>query len=179
MIDVAAAGPGLVAVGGEGGLAAIWTSADGITWSRVPHDNALFGVESSWIVSVTAGGPGVVAVGTVVEESNQPAAVWTSVDGITWSRVLHDNAVFGEDGWSEMRSLVAVDDGLIAVGFDFPAQSGGADAAVWTSADGRTWSRVPHNEAVFGSESMCCIATNDQGVVAVGSNTAWVAVGAE
>ena len=169
MMDVAAAGPGLVAVGGVGGLAAIWTSADGLIWSRVPHDDDLFGVESSWIVSVTAGGPGVVAVGTVTEASNQSAGVWTSVDGVTWSLVTQDDAVFGEDGWTEMRSVVAVNDGLIAVGLD------GDDAAVWTSVDGITWSRVPH-DATFGLDVMWGVAFGDRRVVAVGGHGAWTAV---
>lgn len=179
MMDVAAAGPGLVAVGGGGDLAAIWTSPDGITWSRVPLDDDLAGVESSSIVSVTAGGPGVVAVGTVVEASNQPAAVWTSIDGIAWSRVTHDDAIFGEDGWNEMRSVVAVDDGLVAVGFDVDLLQGSSDAAVWISVDGIAWSRVPHDEAVFGSDAMSSVAFGERRVVAVGGSAAWTAVSEE
>ena len=42
--------------------------------------------------SVTAAGPRLVAAGTAGDHS---AAVWTSVDGITWSRGPHDEAVFG------------------------------------------------------------------------------------
>lgn len=179
MMDVTAAGPGLVAVGGEGDLAAIWASPDGITWSRVPLDDDLSGVKSSWMVSVTAGGPGVVAVGTVTEVSNPQAAVWTSVDGITWSRVKHDDAIFGEDGWNEMRSVVAADDGLVAVGFVSDASQDGSDAAVWTSVDGITWSRVPHDEAVFGSDTMWGVAYGDRRVVAVGASDGWTAVSEE
>lgn len=68
---------GLVAIGREGytnggepgrepspnGLIqVVWTSVDGITWSRVPHNAAVFG--AAGMTSVTAGGPGLVAVGT-------------------------------------------------------------------------------------------------------------------
>lgn len=52
---------------GEG--ASVWTSADGITWSRVPHGDAVFG--NGEMCSVTVGGPGLVAV----SEANQDAAV--------------------------------------------------------------------------------------------------------
>jgi hypothetical protein len=67
-----------VAVGSDGDLhgpgfrdspaeilaAAVWTSVDGLSWSRVPHDEALFGGATlQTMESVAAGGPGVVAVG--------------------------------------------------------------------------------------------------------------------
>ena len=42
----------------------MWTSPDGITWSRVPHDEAVFGGEGGQVMNiVTFGGPGLVAVG--------------------------------------------------------------------------------------------------------------------
>ena len=52
--------------------AAVWTSVDGITWTRVPHDEALFG--DTTMSSVTAGGPGLVAVG----ESEEGTVVWAA-----------------------------------------------------------------------------------------------------
>ena len=61
---VAVGGPGLVAVGSNGGDAAVWTSADGQTWSRVPDDEAVFGGPGIQGMSdVVVGGPGFVAVG--------------------------------------------------------------------------------------------------------------------
>ncbi len=43
----------------------LWTSSDGITWSRVPDDEAAFGGEGNqWMANVTTGGPGLVAVGS-------------------------------------------------------------------------------------------------------------------
>ena len=76
-------GPGLVAVGLEasGGdvFAAVWTSADGITWSRVPHDEAALGGEGSQgMRGVTAGGPGLVAVGNDRLGDDINAAVWVA-----------------------------------------------------------------------------------------------------
>ncbi len=178
MASVTVGGPGLVAVGAEfdgygneGGRddAAVWTSPDGITWSRVPHDEAVFGGEGiQRMNSVTAGGPGLVAVGQDTGELEFDAAVWTSVDGTTWSRVPHDEAVFGGEDGQEMASVTAGGPGLVAVGTDDSGDFG--DAAVWTSPDGITWSRVPHDEAVFGGDRpfMESVTTVGHGLVAVG-----------
>ena len=65
------------------------------------------------------------------------AAVWTSTDGISWSRVAHDPEIFGEDGRG-MRAVVAGELGLVAVGTD-----------VWTSSDGITWSLVQQDVDSF------------------------------
>jgi hypothetical protein len=188
MSSVTVGGPGLVAVGGVDQRAAVWTSPDGIEWSRIPHDNEVFGGEvgpssgGSFMEDVTAGGPGLVAVG----QSEPNAAVWTSVDGITWSRVPHDDAVFGGEvgpifGGAQMHSVTVGGPGLVAVGSD-GSPDGGGDAAVWTSVDGMTWSRVPHDEAVFGGEtdddyySMSSVTAGGPGLVAVGSDPLGAAV---
>ena len=98
----------------------MWTSPDGFTWTRVPDDAMVRGV----MAAVTAGGPGLVAVGLDLSGSN---AVWTSVEGITWSQVPHDDAVFGR--WSDWISDVTVGGpGLVAVG------DREDDAAVWVWA---------------------------------------------
>ena len=46
------------------------------------------------MVSVTAGGPGLVAVGFEASFVERIGAVWTSPDGIEWTRVPHDQSVF-------------------------------------------------------------------------------------
>lgn len=171
MSSVTAGGPGLVAVGidghphGENVNPVVWTSPDGLNWSRVPYDEAIFGIREGvhWtsMASVTAGGPGLVAVGgdSRGSDGRGGAAVWTSVDGITWSRVPHDEAVF--DGW--MSSVTAGGPGLVAVGWD------DMGAVVWTSVDGTTWSRVPHDQEVFGAASMTSVTAGGPGLVAVGT----------
>jgi hypothetical protein len=170
---VTVGGPGLVAVGWEvtngGSDAAVWTSVDGATWSRAPDDGALGGPGNQVMRDVTAGGPGLVAVGrdsvAIGSETYAVAAVWTSVDGFTWSRVSHDDAVFGRatglpDDIFRMTAVTAGGPGLVAVGerggeSDQVEYSGGwigdrPVGAVWTSVDGVTWSRVPHDPKVFG-----------------------------
>jgi actin-like ATPase involved in cell morphogenesis len=163
-----AGGPGLVGVGsdGSGGEldAAVWTSTDGTGWDRVPHDEARFGGEGSQLMSaVVPGGPGLVAVG-YDHVGNLDAAVWTSSDGTTWTRVP-DDAVFGGSGDQVMNRAVAGGPGLVAVGFD---TNGGVQAAVWTSADGMSWLRVPPDPSVFGGGRIRSVAAGGPGLVAVG-----------
>ncbi len=237
MASVTASGPRLVAVGSEssfdeypdGGYgegsqaAAVWTSEDGITWSRVPHNDSIFG--EATIESVTTGGPGFVAVGSGDFAGDPVAIVWTSPDGLNWSRVPHAEGVFGGpamldvtpgkpglvavggldsavfvwtsvDGitWSQHRyaaeftppvfqsvsSVIAGGPGLVAVGIEsYLVQRADAEghlldasvAVVWTSRDGVTWSRVPHNESVFGGggfPEMVDVAAQGSNLIAVG-----------
>ncbi len=184
MNSVTAGGPGLVAVGSateseEREVAAVWTSVDGIAWSRVPHDESVFGGESDFfgvvMNSVTVGGPGLVAVGDVIsgQGASSNAVVWTSPDGITWSRVPHDDAIFGRKELGRcctaMSSVTAGGPGLVAVGIDWLTDTERGHATVWTSVDGMTWSRVPHDEAVFGDAGMHSVTAGGPGLVAVGS----------
>jgi hypothetical protein len=169
MWDVTRGGPGLVAVGMDesvDGDAAVWTSADGISWVRVPHDEAVFGGGGfQRMGGVTVGGPGLVAVGRDDVGGNVDAAVWTSADGISWVRVPDDEAVFGGAGAQLMWDVTVGGPGLVAVGSSYN------DAAVWTSPDGMKWTPVPHDEVVFGGvriQEMESIASGEPGLVAVG-----------
>ncbi len=69
------------------------------------------------------------------------ATTTAAVSSPTWSRVPHDKAVFGGEGYQVMNSVTVGGPGLVAVGWDGPYFD--AVAAVWTSPDGITWSRVP------------------------------------
>lgn len=183
MSSVTAGGPGLVAVGWVGphdtGSAAVWTSVDGIAWARVPHDDEIFGstfgLDAHAMTTVTAGGPGVVAVGWVLDNPwDADAAVWTSPDGITWSRVAHDETLFGGTSYQAMWTVTAGGPGLVAMGEDRSRDSDSGDVAVWTSADGNTWARVPYDEAVFGGpggQEVRSVTSGASGLVAVGGET--------
>ncbi len=172
--DITAGGPGLVAVGwfedeaaGFVQRAAVWASVDGLTWSRVPNDEAMFGGgDEHHMEAVGVGGPGLVAVGWFANEDvyDQGTAVWTSVDGLSWSRMPYDEAVWG---YGHVTSLVPVDSGLVAVGGDYfpgPPDRGGR---VWTSPDGITWSRAPH-ESFFDNSKLTSVTVGGPGLVAVG-----------
>ena len=175
--DVVAGGPGVVAVGGSGSHspladAAVWTSFDGITWSRVPHDEDIFGgFGEQTMTSVTAGGPGLVAVGwdlPIIVDAD--AAVWTSPDGINWSRVPHDEDIFGGNSYQAMWSVAAGGPGLVAIGEDKGRNFPHGEPAVWTSVTGFTWTRVPLDESTFGKGRPESVAGSGSLVVAVGSD---------
>jgi hypothetical protein len=84
-----------------------------LTWFRVGDDDGVIGDGNAGVPAselhheramsdVTVGGPGLVAVGIW----DRGAAIWTSVDGITWVRVAHDEAVFGaRDSWCAPSTL--------------------------------------------------------------------------
>jgi hypothetical protein len=78
---------------------------------------------------VVAGGPGLVAVGLDESVGDTDAAVWTSPDGLTWTREPHDEAVFGGPGFQEMVWITPGGPGLVAVGYD--SAGGDWDTAVW------------------------------------------------
>lgn len=157
-----------------------------LTWERIPHKESLFGGPNIQIMNaVTAGGPGLVAVGIDWSGGNAVAAVWTSVDGIEWQRLAHDESVFGGNGNQWMEAVTVGGPGLVAVGGDW--EDGEGVAAVWTSADGTSWQRVPHTESAFGcsyekgekvgpftaenvSATMKAIVQGGPGLVAVGTD---------
>ncbi len=180
MRSVTAYDGGFVAVGSDdsGGDAdaAVWLSPDGLSWTRVPHDESVFGGEADqlptqFMISVAAFDGGLVAVGESSSVFEIHAAVWTSADGFSWTRVLPDESIFDD---AVTVDVTAFSGGLAVVGFD--VSGGDADAAVWTSSDGADWQRVSHSEAVFGGDGdqiMVSIASFNGGLVAVGLNQAF------
>jgi hypothetical protein len=88
--------------------------------------------------SVTVAGGELIAVGLAgTAFSGWDAAVWTSPDGITWSRIPHDESVFGGAHSPRMSSVTVGGPGLVAVGWDGSGDRGSdndfGDAAVWVA----------------------------------------------
>jgi hypothetical protein len=173
--DVTYGSHGYVAVGDK-----VWTSPDGRAWTQVSIQDDVFG-DLQVMYSVTYGAGRYVAVGVEgdpnIDTFGWHGAVWTSVDGSDWTRVPHDEEMFGlrdhelavgMDGVAyDQAGYVAVGNALVGDGGDKQA------AAVWYSPDGTTWRRVAHDDVLFGG-------TGDgglNGVAAIGSN--WVAIGRE
>ena len=141
----------------------LWASSDGRSWTDVldPQIGSLAAV---------AGGPG----GFVAVAETQGSAtaaprdgVWFSAAGQSWERV----DVF-DSRWSEvdfnlvndegmyvklmMKSVAATSAGYVAVGGDGLCLLGpcpSAEALIWTSADGRSWSRLPSDDLFEVRES--------------------------
>jgi hypothetical protein len=131
------------------------------------------------IHSVTAGGPGLVAVGSSDGRLHQngyfldgPASVWVSSDGERWTHLIGK-----ELGDGVIEDVTTGGPGLVAVGSDggtTDARHNGLvpgnprSAVVWTSPDGRTWTRRPDDPKVFGGATMQAVAQGGSGLVAVG-----------
>ena len=91
VVDIAAGGPGYVAVGsyyriGAGMTAAVWTSTDGRTWRLLPDQPAL---ERSLIAQVLPWQGQLLAVGCGLVSAIDCGGTrtWTSSDGTTWAKV--------------------------------------------------------------------------------------------
>jgi hypothetical protein len=159
------------------------TPAEPMTWSRI-SDTAAFGGDGGVrVMTDVATGSGVaVAVGFDGVGGDFDAAVWFSVDGVAWSRVPHDEAVFGGDGHQQMNAVVAVESGFIAVGSEGgesdplrpssrPSESFETQGVVWRSDDGVSWERVPHDDALSEGDTglvMNDVVFNGSRLVAVG-----------
>ena len=82
------------------------------------------------MLGVTAGGPGLVAVGyDAGEQCGWDPAVWTSPDGFTWSRVSDLRIVGCAGPYDRMLSVTVGPSGLVAVGEEHGGDPWGA--AVW------------------------------------------------
>lgn len=173
-----AAGPdGVVAVGRIGDRPATWFSPDGLAWTDradafpVPA----VGTDTVEVTAVVATDHGWLAVGredpfcqTNCGLAPVRALVWTSVDGLHWTRVP-DQASFS---MAAMTAVARLDPGSVAVGLE------GIHAAARTSTDGMAWTRVPDsplfNELPSSDPSM---STTMSGVTA--AHGVVVAVGYE
>jgi len=168
---------GFVAVGSERVLgewsAAAWVSADGKKWTQAPTDDAdLGGSGRQEMRGVAIADDQIVAVGSDESSGTLDAAVWVSRNGLQWKRLRQNEEAFGRDGEQVMTSVVAGEDGFVAVGWD--TILGSKDAAAWTSSDGTIWKRSSVDEEVLGGRGKQVIFGLDRlgdGLVAVGLDT--------
>lgn len=132
----------------DGSLRA-WTSSDGgRSWQAGTPPEAPVG---SSVSSVVWTGNYFVAVGEYLAAVRSPG-VWVSPDATTWTR-----ATAGLEDGAVADLAVTASGGLVAVG-----TSDADEAAVWLSADGLDWSRVP-------------TPPDGRGLVAVAAGTADIA----
>ena len=159
MNDIVLGPHGLVAVGAAqsgselGTDAAVWTSPDGLKWTRLPSQPDF---ADASMFTVVGSSSGLVAAG----QGAQGAAVWTSTDGIRWVRVaaaptLHAAVIYG----AASGRL-----GLVAVGY------GHDNAVIWTSPDATTWTRVPDAPTFAKAQAGAVAVVGDAVVVVGGAN---------
>jgi hypothetical protein len=168
---LAAADVGFVAVGSAGDAqhdrAVSWTSPDGTRWTRAPGSAAL---EDGLMRAVIATPRSLVAAGSNGDDTR--AVAWTSPDGQTWTRAPDAPSLASSSTYApvaEMTDLAISGGELLAVGWNSTASNG--SAVVWTSDDGRGWTRAADEPGLSGG-GMSAIAVAGDLAVAVGS-TGW------
>jgi hypothetical protein len=140
-----------------------WTSPDGLHWTS--HEVAAF--KNGGPNDLVADGGRLVAVGQTgctTTVSTCRAAVWTSVDGITWQA-----GTTAIPGGAMMETVAGGSHGFVAVGFD--ANGGGV---VWTSADGITWRAALTVGVTAGMPPLGSVAATSGGYVMAAGAAIWV-----
>ena len=195
MFDVAAGGPGIVAIGyaaRPNPAATIWFSSDdGVSWERAKIGD----VGTTRVNAITWDGRQFVMVGEDrsqwdgtlegMDKASARAAVWTSTDGYNFTRVP-DSEVFDVGEFRDtmedpstggMTDVVAGPAGLVAVGSVCTAEPVGCRPMAWTSADGITWERAvamqaADDQGVSDAGGLTAVAASDDRYVAAAGN--WV-----
>lgn len=145
----------------------MWTSRDGRSWSNVPY---VLGASDNEGPGAMAAGPrGFVAV---FEDRNQ-LVFRASADGSTWEQVYslgaaRSTAADGTEFALSVSSIAVSDAGFVAVGgfgefclFTCPP----GEVVIWTSEDGRSWSRLPSDARFARAGAHSVVAWGDRFVV--------------
>ena len=136
---------------------ALWTSTDGLHWSRVDLKNAFGG---GAVGDVAAGPKGYLAV-SVSSATTASPAVWLSSDGRAWRAVSLSTSTF--QGANLAQAEVVGDGFLVAGRTGSLVGSGGGSfpsttPAIWWSADGSDWSRASLPNVAAFPEAEAAIA---------------------
>ena len=117
----------------------VWTSADGAHWSQVMPTGPIWGTRGVIIGAVVFDGRmWVIGGGTYGQPQYVYNDVWSSSDGMNWTRVIA-NAPWQPRIYHD----IGVFDGRMWVIGGHAANGDGNLADVWSSADGVKWTQVP------------------------------------
>lgn len=145
----------IAALGPEGGpmrLSAIPVAANSA--GSIPVDIAITD-RSPWNVTAAGGPPGwVVAANVPLDQPDDPAnfvpSVWMSADGVTWAQSGFPESA----GPLDINEIIWTGTSFLAVAAkrldEVNPSMGPFGAGLYRSADGRSWSEVPLDPAVFG-----------------------------
>jgi len=140
------------------------------TWSKVADDGSFGGAGNQQAYGCAAGPDGFVIVGSDDRSGDTDARVWTSEDGLEWTRVESGLLGGGGDQWAS--AVTAVPDGGWLIGGTDTA-AGDGDIALWRLlADGEV-SRRDRGEPELGGvgeQSVSHIAIDDDRVLIVGDD---------
>ena len=176
MDHIASGALGVFVSGTVDGRAAMWYSTDGTRWTRLAGaETVIDRADQPTINSLLVAPNGVWAAGTVVDGTDEDAAVWTSTDGIHWSRVNSATRSFGGNGDHVIDALTTLGNGFVAVG----AVRTGAQwmPASWISPDGVSWSQASESFPVRPVLAIDDAGTTVNAVAETTTGTGLVAVG--
>jgi hypothetical protein len=131
-------------------IGVVWTSADGRTWSRIPDAPDFHSASMTKVVGTADGALIFGSGGVCLPDAcgglppNGGTVVWGSSDGGRWTRLPGTGLEAGA-----VSDVVRTASGYVAVGYVASSKAKPVqgmqeptDAAVWRSADGRTWTAV-------------------------------------
>jgi hypothetical protein len=167
ILALTAYGDGFVAVGEDLSFdgpvdGAIWSSRDGIDWTRLPTEPSVLG--DAAVESVAAWGSRLVAIGVPRINGNAPdgtaAIVWISDDGRHWQRIGDEDGPFGA---VRIGGVTGSASGFVAWGSD------DRDGVVFQSPDGTSWTAIDSGD-LFHEAAIRAVARSGEGFVAVGAH---------
>ena len=124
---------------------AVWISEDGRTWTEVIDDD--WADNPLAISSVTAGGPGWVAVGG---DGHGNGAISVSDNGVDWTTIQDDDLLAATGSRVDLLDVTTGGPGLVAVGSTGFWRTESEQAAIWVSADGFEWEKLPDDTIDHG-----------------------------
>jgi len=152
------------ACGGPATVDVLWTSSDGLTWTRVtpPADFA-----SASVYTIDGGSTGYIASGTLKDGVTQ--AVWLSADGRSWRQSPLPKATFGT---VVVDGATAFSAGYVVAGAVLGDEGcGGArllTPSLWWSANGASWTRSKLTGATPASDATMTVSRiSDRALVAI------------
>jgi hypothetical protein len=165
VLAAAASPAGFVSAGAHGDLPAVWTSPDGRTWTAVNLPLPA-GAPAGTVQQVAVNGNHAVALGQLTTAHGVlPLAEQSGDRGQTWHPVPFSAPGPGVS----FTALTASARGFTAAA-QFRSPGGTTGAAVWTSADGNTWTRSQVSGlADGGSHDLTALAASGSAVTGIDS----------
>ena len=141
-MQLVACGDRLLAVGSDGMRLAVWSSTDGLRWTRQGDQPAFAsgGVDFEtmlWATGAAATADRILVTGSFQFDTSQAIRTWWSDDATTWHRVRIDDPAL-----AYVDRPIAVPDGFLAIACCTPLDGPPAVEQLVRSADGITWTVV-------------------------------------
>jgi hypothetical protein len=142
-------------------MGAVFVSGDSVTWHTVAIEHGVNALSASTVADVAIGPHGMLAVGSVCCDPEQPA-IWQSSDGLTWERLDAGDTI---EPSRYLSSVHALPDGWLALAHDAREPV----SELLFSTDGLTWERVLEADTTGGGPGISSVARAPGGLVAVGT----------